>query len=335
MSQQATPADDTTFERRPDWRAFTPPDGVEKLAEEWVARLVPERPLRGHKGTFGTLLCVCGSLDYLGAALLVGHAALRAGAGLVTLALPRSVQTQAAGRVVEATTLGLPETSTGDVDADAAAELITGRECSGLLVGSGMRAGEPTRNLVTRLIATDGAAAVLDAEALNSLAVTEGWHETVHRPLVVTPHPGEFRRLDGAEVGDDNAERAERARAASERWGVVVVLKGANTVVAAPDGRLRMAPFQNPAMATGGTGDVLAGILGSLLSQKVEPFEAACLAVWLHGVAGEHVRERIGEAGLLAGELPWEVPRIRRHLAELGRHVAQGTPRVGFAPRNS
>ena len=229
---------------------------------------MPERPLRGHKGTFGTLLCVCGSLDYLGAALLVGHAALRAGAGLVTLALPRSVQTQAAGRVVEATTLGLPETATGDVDADAAAELITGRECSGLLVGSGMRAGEPTRNLVTRLIATDGPAAVLDAEALNSLAVTEGWHETVHRPLVVTPHPGEFRRLDGAEVGDDNAERAERARAASERWGVVVVLKGANTVVAAPDGRLRMAPFQNPALATGGTGDVLAGILGSLLSQK-------------------------------------------------------------------
>jgi NAD(P)H-hydrate epimerase len=335
MSQPGTPAEDKAIERRPDWKAFTPPDGVEKLSEEWVARLVPERPLRGHKGTFGTLLCVCGSLDYLGAAFLVGHAALRSGAGLVTLAMPRSVQALAAGRVIEATTLGLPETAPGEVDPEAAAELIEGREATGLLVGSGMRAGEPTRNLVTKLIAADGPAAVLDAEALNSLAVTDGWSQTVRRPIVVTPHPGEFKRLDGTEVGDDNAERAERARTASERWGLVVVLKGANTVVAAPDGRLRMAPFQNPAMATGGTGDVLAGILGSLLSQHVEPFEAACLAVWLHGIAGEHVRERIGEAGLLSGELPWEVPRIRRHLAELGRHAAQGTPRVGFAPRNS
>jgi NAD(P)H-hydrate epimerase len=334
MSQERQ-ATDQKAERKPDWKAFTPPDGVEKLTEEWVARLVPDRPLRGHKGTFGTLLCVCGSLDYLGAALLVGHAALRSGAGLVTLAMPRSVQASAAGRVVEATTLGLPETAPGDVDADAAAELVAARQYSGLLVGSGMRAGEGTRNLVLKLIAAEGPAAVLDAEALNSLAVTKDWHERVKRPVILTPHPGEFKRLDGAEVGDDNAERAERARAASERWGVVVVLKGANTAIAAPDGRLLMAPFQNPAMATGGTGDVLAGITGSLVSQHVEPFDAACLAVWLHGIAGEHVRERIGEAGLLAGELPWEVPRIRRHLAELGRHVAQGTPRVGFSPRKS
>jgi NAD(P)H-hydrate epimerase len=335
VTARGGPPDDTSFERRPEWRSFTPPDGIEKLAEEWVAGLVPERPPRGHKGTFGTLLCVCGSLDYLGAALLVGHAALRSGAGLVTLAMPRSVQTHAAGRVVEATTLGLPEVAPGDVDADAAAELVASRDVSALVVGSGMRAGEPTRNLVRRLIAADGPVAVLDAEALNSLAATDGWHETVRRPLVLTPHPGEFRRLEDAEIGDDNAERAERARAASERWGVTVVLKGANTVIAAPDGRLRMAPFQNPALGTGGTGDVLAGVLGSLLSQHAEPFEAACLAVWLHGIAGEHVRERIGEAGLLAGELPWEVPRIRRHLSELGRHAAQGTPRVGFARRNS
>src|SRR5690349_19271515 len=138
MSGHGTPSDDKGLERRPDWRAFTPPDGIEKLTEEGAAHFVPERPLRGHKGTFGTLLCVCGSLDYLGAALLVGHAAVRSGAGLVTLALPRSVQAQAAGRVVEATTLGLPETAPGDVDAVAAAELIGSRDASALLIGSGM-----------------------------------------------------------------------------------------------------------------------------------------------------------------------------------------------------
>ena len=147
--------------------------------------------------------------------------------------------------------------------------------------------------------------------------------------------PGEFGRLEGAPVGDDNGERASRARVAADRWNAVVVLKGANTVVAAPGGRSVMAPFQNPALATGGTGDVLAGILGSLLSQRMDPFDAACLAVWLHGVAGEHVRERVGDAGLVAGDLVPEVPRIRRHLAELGRHAAQGTQRVGFAPRPS
>ena len=105
----------------------------------------------------------------------------------------------------------------------------------------------------------------------------------------------------------------------------------AHTVIAAPEGRVLMAPFQNPALATGGTGDVLSGILGSLLAQGAEPFDAACLAVWLHGVAGEHVRERIGDAGLMAGELAGEVPRIRRHLTEVGKHVARGSQRMGFA----
>jgi NAD(P)H-hydrate epimerase len=175
----------------------------------------------------------------------------------------------------------------------------------------------------------------LDAEALNSLAVTEKWWDTVRRPLVLSPHPGEFKRLEDADIGDDDAERAERARVAADRWKSVLVLKGPHTVIAAPDGRFLMAPFQNPAMGTGGTGDVLAGILGALLAQKLDPFDAACLAVWLHGVAGEHVRERIGDAGLLAGELPWEVPRIRRHLTEVGKHAAKGSKRVGFTRRSS
>jgi NAD(P)H-hydrate epimerase len=145
----------------------------------------------------------------------------------------------------------------------------------------------------------------------------------------------EFQRLDGSAVSDDDTERAGRAQVAAARWNCVVVLKGAHTVIAAPGGRLLVAPFQNAGMATGGTGDVLSGILGSLLAQHVEPFDAACLAVWLHGMAGEHVRERIGDAGLLAGELAGELPRIRRHLTEVAKHAARGSLRVGFARHDS
>jgi hydroxyethylthiazole kinase-like uncharacterized protein yjeF len=277
------------------------------------------------------LVCVCGSLDYLGASVLVSRAALRAGAGLVCVAVPASLQPLVAGRVAEVITLGLPETAPGEVDAIKAANQLEEHRQTAMLVGPGLKPGEGTRALVRRLAAAKGVPAVLDAEALNSLAVTDAWWKPVTRPLVVTPHHGEFERLDGSPVGDEDTERADRAAAAAARWGCVVVLKGAHSVIAAPDGRLLMAPFANPAMGAGGTGDVLAGILGSLLAQGAEPFDAACLAVWLHGVAGEHVRERIGDAGLLAGDLADEVPRIRRHLTQVGRQVAHGGGRVGFA----
>lgn len=317
--------------RLPEWRTFQPPDGIQALDETVASRLVPSRDPRGHKGTFGTLLAVCGSLDYLGASLLVSHAALRAGVGLLCVAVPASLQPLIAGRVPEATSLGLPEVAPGELDAVAAAGLLAEHKATAMLVGPGLRAGEGTRNLVRRMLAEQGVPLALDAEALNSLALTDAWWTLIRRPVVVTPHPMEFQRLDGSAVSDDDAERAVRAGAAAVRWKCVVVLKGAHTVIAAPDGRLLMAPFQNPAMATGGTGDVLGGILGSLLAQHAEPFDAACLAVWLHGMAGEHLRERIGDAGLLAGELATEVPRIRRHLTEVGKHVARGSQRVGFA----
>ena len=318
----------------PDWRRFKAPHGVETLNEEHAATLVPERDLRGHKGTFGTLLCVCGSLDYLGASLLVGYAAVRAGAGLVSVAVPASLQPIVAGRVMEATTMGLPETASGDLDATAALAAIHGRsDADALLVGSGMRPGDATRDLTLGIVREAGIPAVLDAEALNSLARTPDWWAKRKRTLILTPHPGEFGRLEDKPVADDDAERVERAGAAATRWGTVVVLKGAHTVVAEPDGGVAMAGFENPALATGGTGDVLAGTIASLLAQGMAPFDAACLGVFLHGVAGEHVRERVGDAGLLAGELPAEVARVRRHLAGLKVRVSTPNRRLGFNPR--
>ncbi len=321
-------------ERERDWRRFEPPDGVERLDEERVATLVPRRDPRGHKGTFGTLVAVCGSLDYTGAGLLASLAALRAGAGLVCLAVPASLQPLFAGRVIEAITMALPETSPGEVDPEASAAAIAKRAPDALLIGSGLRAGEATRDLVIRLIAAEGPPAVLDAEALNSLAKTPEWWSAAKRPSVLTPHPGEFARLDGSTVPDDDGARVERARAAAARWGRVVVLKGAHTVVAAPDGRAATAGFENPGLATGGTGDVLAGTTGSLLAQGCAPYEAACLAVYLHGLAAEHVRERLGDSGLLASDLPFEIARVRRHLTGLGRRTI-GQRRLGFVPRGT
>ena len=191
--------------------------------------------------------------------------------------------------------------------------------------------GQGTAEHSTRTGAdTVPAPAVVDATALDALASVEEWWERRVRLCVLTPHPGEFGRLDGGPVGPDAEHRVERAKAAAIRWGVVVVLKGARTVVAAPDGRVASSSFANPALGTGGTGDVLAGVIGSLLAQGVPTWEAACLGVHLHGVAGEHLRDKLGDAGLIASDLLAELPRVRR---ELQRHRSGGDRRIGFAPR--
>lgn len=323
-----------TLPRESSWQHVEPPPGVDRLDEDRAARLVPVRDPHGHKGTFGTLVAVCGSLDYIGAALLGALGALCSGVGLVCLAVPASIQPLVAGRLLEPITMGLPESAPGDVDPAAAAERIAERAADALLVGSGLRAGNATRDLVRRLAEAEGPPALFDAEALNSLAATPDWWASLRRPAVLTPHPGEFARLDGSSVPDEDPARVDRARAAAARWGAVVVLKGAHSVIAAPDGRALMAGFENPALATGGTGDVLAGTIASLLAQGADPFDAACLGVYLHGVAGEHVRERVGDSGLLASDLPGELARVRRHLAALRDRAVPGR-RLGFAPRGS
>jgi NAD(P)H-hydrate epimerase len=306
-----------------------------------VAPYLPVRDERGHKGTFGTLLAVCGSLDYTGAALLAGAAALRAGAGLVILCVPASLQPIVAGRIPELITLGLPETAPHGVDPAAAAEVLHARPHTALLVGPGLASGEGTDALVSALVGQgpgkDGSGGqtpmVVDAEALNALARQAAWWEGRSRACVLTPHPGEFGRLEGTPLGPDDAERHERALTAARRWDVTLVLKGARTVVAAPDGRSAVADFANPALATGGTGDVLAGVIGSLLAQGVSPWEAACLGVVLHGSAAADVRARTGDAGMLASDLLSTLPRVRRHLATRRDRSDPSGPRIGFVPR--
>jgi NAD(P)H-hydrate epimerase len=312
------------------------------IDDRTAAALLPERPVRGHKGTFGKLLVIAGSLDYAGAALLVCRAAGRAGAGLVTLAVPESLQPLFAAKVEEATTMALPEDDVEEVDPEPALAKVLDHDHDALVVGPGLRASLANGDLVRGVLAVGGdpdpAPAVVDAEALRSLAAEDGWWEGIRRRSVLTPHTGEFARLraaSGVESGTDgdliwdDAARAAAAQDAARTWGQVVVLKGAHTVVAAPDGSLAVATFENPALASGGTGDVLSGTIGALLAQGLVPFDAARLGVHLHGAAGEAVRHRIGDSGLLATDLPLEIAIARRRLHEIADR-GRGGRRLGF-----
>jgi len=323
-----------------------PAANVPTLDDRAAAALLPARPARGHKGTFGKLLVVAGSLDYAGAALLVCRAAGRSGAGLVTLAVPESLQPLFAAKVVEATTMALPEDDLEEVDPEPALARILDHDHDAVVVGPGLRPGLATTELVRDLLAIPAdqapASIVLDAEALRSMATLGEWWTEVARPCVLTPHPGEFARLrsgaglDSAADGDlvdDDAARAAAASDAAKRWGQVVVLKGARTVIADRDGSAVVVDFENPALATGGTGDVLAGTIGALLAQGLEPYAAARLGVYLHGLAGDLIRERLGDAGLLASDLPEVIPVVRKRLAAIAER-AKSDRRVGFAVRD-
>jgi ADP-dependent NAD(P)H-hydrate dehydratase / NAD(P)H-hydrate epimerase len=312
-----------------------------ELNDAVAAALLPPRPARSHKGTFGKLLVIAGSIDYAGAAFLVCTAAGRAGAGLVTLATLESLQPLFATKVVEATTLSLPEDDVEEVDPEEALARILDHEHDALVVGPGLKPSLSMTELIQALLAGDEDGepmpAVIDAEALRSLATVDGWAAEVTARCVLTPHVGEFRRLraadghspeaDGDLVNDD-ARRVAAARAAAAEWGQVVVLKGARMVIAEPDGRVAVAPFENPALASGGTGDVLAGTIGALLAQGLGTFDAAQLGVYLHGMAGDAVRARIGDSGLLASDLPPELPLARKRLAEVAA-AAAGTDSAG------
>ena len=322
------------------------PEGAVRLDDDLVAALLPVRPARGHKGSFGKLLVIAGSLDYAGAALLVCRAAGRAGVGLVTLAVPESLQPLFAAKIVEATTMALPEDDLEEVDPERALARILDHEHDAIVVGPGLRPGLANAELVRLLLVAPGdgpAPIVLDAEALRSLATMEHWWEGDRRPAILTPHAGEFGRLragsghdpdaDG-DLAEDDTARVSATRDAAAQWGQVVVLKGARTVIASPEpsGAVAVAPFENPALASGGTGDVLAGAIGALLAQGMTPYDAARLGVYLHGAAGDAVRDRFGDSGLLASDLPDGLAIARKRLAAVAERRRSGA-RLGFGAR--
>ena len=311
---------------------MTPREGA-GLDAVVAAGLLPERDPRGHKGTFGRVVAVAGSLDYAGAALMAGAAALRAGSGLVILCVPQSLQPVIAGRVPELITRGLPEIEPFEVDPGPAAADVAELPADALLIGPGLKPGRGTSRLTAMTLAGEGPPAVVDAGALDALSKSPQWWARLRRPVIVTPHAGEFARL-GREAGTSDHERRTAAAEAARDWGVVVVLKGADTVVADAEGRVLTAPFEVPALGSAGSGDVLAGVIASLVGQGLTPFEAAALGVYMHARAGEDVSARLGDAGLMATDLLPAIPRVRRHLESV-RERERGA-RLGFvAPRGS
>ncbi len=270
------------------------------LTAELVREWLPAFSVDCHKGDNGKLLLLCGSKGYTGAAALAAKAALRTGAGLVFLGVPETVYPILAAKLDEPIVFPLPSSGNGRFSALAAGEIPEQlNDKDACLIGPGIGRGQDTALVVDAVLEAARCPVLLDADGIN---VLEGHIDRLDRagcPLVLTPHEGEFRRVGG----DLSAGRVAGAKAMAERTGAVIVLKGHHTVIAAPNGETYVNPTGNPGMATGGSGDVLSGILTCLLGQGMAPVKAAAAAVWLHGAAGDVAAERLGVRSMLPSDI--------------------------------
>jgi NAD(P)H-hydrate epimerase len=297
---------------------------------EWVADQLPPRPSDAHKGTFGTALIAAGSVNYTGAAYLSAKAAYRAGAGLVTLAVPAPLHAALAGHLPEVTWLLLPH-EVGVISRDAADVVMDNlKRATALLVGPGLGMETTTREFIEKLLGESYSLKkntvhmgfthetvnnkggedeklpplVVDADGLKLLVQIPDWHSKLPALTVLTPHPGEMSVLTGLSKDEIQKDREFVAAKYAREWGHIVVLKGAFTVIAAPDGRTAVLPFASPALARAGTGDVLAGIIVGLRAQGVDAFEAAVAGAWIHARAGLIALSEVGSAAsVLAGDV--------------------------------
>jgi NAD(P)H-hydrate epimerase len=302
-----------------------PPEALREVAPRQrvltsarVGSALPRRSPDSHKGIYGHVLVLAGSLGKSGAALLCGRAALRAGSGLATIASPAPALGGHLAQTPELMTEPLPDHEGGwrfaNDDAPRLLRLFDGKDA--LVFGPGIGVTPATRALSEWLIASSPLPLVIDADGLNCLAGQIGWLKRHRCPIVLTPHPGEMARLLACSTGDVQGDRVDAARRLAADYGVTVVLKGARTVIADPGGVVAINPTGNPGMASGGMGDALAGMIGSLLAQGLEATEAAEVGVFWHGAAADRVASRLGEAGLLASDVIDELPPTLRGLQD-------------------
>jgi ADP-dependent NAD(P)H-hydrate dehydratase / NAD(P)H-hydrate epimerase len=287
--------------------------------DDLIFGLLPDRPLDSHKGTYGTALIVAGSVNYTGAAVLAGEAAYRAGAGLVTLAVPASLHTALASQFPEATWILLSHEM--GVIAEAAADALLKKldRATAMLIGPGLGTEETTREFLENLLLGKSAQKkstarigfvhgedipeekngtlpplIIDADGLNLVAKIKDWYKALPTQTILTPHPGEMSTLTGLTKDEIQADRQAIAGKYAKEWGHIVVLKGAFTVVAAPDGRVTVIPVASPALARAGTGDVLAGLIVGLRAQGLDAFDAAVAGAWIHAQAGLYAADDLG-----------------------------------------
>lgn len=292
---------------------------IELITANEARHMLPSRPLDGHKGTFGKILIAAGSVKYRGAPFLCARGAYRAGAGLVALAVPKQIRPIVASQIPEATYP--PVQDDDNLGATSAAYLIAHlEEYRAMLFGPGLDYAAP---FVKKLLAaTKLPTLVIDADGLNLLTRLPRWYQYLPPYSILTPHPGEMARM--MELSLDEFKGRNRIAIVQEKataWNHIVVLKGAYTVIGAPDGRCTILPFANPILGVAGSGDVLAGVIVALLGQGMKPYEAAVLGGYLHGAAGQLASETIGDSGLLASEIADYVPQVRQKLLEV-REVA-------------
>jgi NAD(P)H-hydrate epimerase len=290
-----------------------------ELAEaQELRRLLPPRPFGSHKGTFGHLLVLAGSEGKTGAAALTSLGALRAGAGLVTLGIAASLNDIMEVKLTEAMTLPLPEAPMAralGTEAFRPIKTFLGKNMV-LALGPGLGIHADTQELVRVLVRQLPQPMVVDADGVNALAGEPACLGEAAGPRIITPHPGEMARLVGSSTQEVQARRLESARETARKYGVHVVLKGAQTLAAAPDGRVSLNPTGNPALASGGTGDVLTGLIGGFLAQGLAPWDAARLGVFLHGLAADHFAGQYGPRGLAAGDLLELFPEVLGQFAQ-------------------
>jgi len=282
-----------------------------------VAAVLGRRPLDSHKRSVGTVLIVAGSVGMSGAMALAALGALRTGAGLVTMATVASIAREVDQTVVEATTLPLPETTRGTIAAGAVGPVLErASTVDAVAIGPGLTTNPETVEAVRKLVAALELPVVVDADGLNALAGDPGIlaHRTF--PTVVTPHPGELGRLLGTWSSEVQADRLGSARDAAHRLQAAVVLKGYRSIVADPSGATVVVTTGGPALATGGTGDVLTGVTVTLLAGRADPFAAAWAGSWIHGRAGDVLERLLGARGVVAGDLPAAIAGVTRDLEE-------------------
>jgi ADP-dependent NAD(P)H-hydrate dehydratase / NAD(P)H-hydrate epimerase len=303
---------------------------TEVADEELIAALLPERPADSHKGTFGTALIAAGSVNYTGAVVLAGEAAYRVGAGLVTMAVPAPIHVALAGRFPEATWVLLPH-EMGVISGNASEVFAKNLErATALLIGPGFGTEDTTKEFIENLLNgkmtprrmtgrigfvhqesekkeeknSQLPPMIFDADGLKLLAKISDWQKLIPAPAILTPHPGEMEVLTGLSKEEIQEKRQEIASQYAKEWGHVVVLKGAFTIVASPDGRQTIIPVASPALARAGTGDVLAGLIVGLRAQGLDAYEAAVAGAWIHAQAGLYAADDLGTTtSVLAGDV--------------------------------
>lgn len=272
-------------------------------------KAVFNRPDDSNKGTLGSLLCICGSYGMAGAAIMAGKAALRCGIGLLKIAVPKSIYPVCATNILESVYYPLEETSNGVISSKNTDFLLEMCEkSSAVVIGCGLSVCDDTKNLVQSVITNCEKPLVIDADALNCICNKPEILKNLKAPAIITPHPGEMARLLHSTPKAVNSNRENTAIDFAKKFGVVTVLKGAGTIIASPDGEVYINHTGNSGMATGGSGDVLSGIIGSLLAQGAAPINAAAAGVFLHGTIGDLAAEKLGKISMLPTDMIDMIP---------------------------